>query len=142
MSRNSTLIIGVLLLASVYIYFFTDWFHPPRIQITVQPRPSWSGQTALPFKLDGKYALTDVKVVPLESVETNKSPAPMWHLVKASNAAPISYVIYGQRVDGLKPAPDKPQPDPLEPSAAYHLSIEAGRAKGGLDFRMPPPGGE
>ena len=138
MSRNATLITGVLLLTSVYIYFFTDWFHPPRIQITAQPRPGWSGQTALPFKFDGKYALTDVKVVPLQPAETKKKAQPVWHLIKASNAAPTSYLIYGQTSEGLKPAPDKPQADPLEPDTAYQLSVEAGRAKGELNFRMPP----
>jgi hypothetical protein len=141
MSRNATLILGVILFIGVYAYLFTDWFHPPRIQITAQPRPGWSGQTALPFKLDGKYSLTDVKVVPLQAVETNKPAAPVWHLVRASNAAPTSFLIYGQTAEGLKPARDKLQADPLEPDTAYHLSVEAGRAKGELNFRMPPAPG-
>ena len=129
---------AVLLLAFVYAYFFTDWFKPPHIQISAQPRPNWSGPAGLPFRLDGKYRLTEVKVVPLYALETNKSCSPVWHMVKSSNVTTTAYFFYGAPIEGMKAASDKPAADPLEPDTAYRLSVEAGRARGELDFHTPP----
>src|SRR6266536_1663997 len=102
-SKQTVLISLAILLASLYVYFFTDWINRPRIQIIAQTRPIQPrGQTAkvypVSFLLDGKYQLTSVKVVPLNAYQTNKYASPLWHLRTYTNAAPIEGFVYGQRI--------------------------------------------
>ena len=124
-------------LAGVYVYFFTDWLHAPRIQVTVQSTPSRFGAIVIPFKLDGKYKLTEVKVISLAALATNRNARAVWHLVKSTNAPPVSYFAYGAPIAGLKPPPNAPDATMLEARAVYRLFVRAGRARGELDFRAP-----
>jgi len=39
LSKQTVLIIVAIVLAGVYVYFFTDWVNRPRIQIIAQTRP-------------------------------------------------------------------------------------------------------
>ena len=94
------------------------------------------------FALDGKYALTSVKVVELAVYTTNRKSTPLWHLVAASNAVPSKGFIYGRPIPGLKSATPNARPQPLRPEVTYRLLLEAGRAKGTLDFRAPAIGPE
>jgi len=137
MTKNRTSLVFLTLLAGAYAYFFTDWFHPRRIQISAQVRPARAGQSAVAFRLDGEFKLTEVAVYSLDALATNDRAGPVWHVVTASNAPPVSYFSYGGGIPGLKPAADKPSPDWLRPNAAYRLLVRAGRAKGELDFRAP-----
>src|SRR6266511_3595078 len=92
-SKQSALIILAVILAGIYLYYFTDWINRPRIQIIAQTRPIQPrGPVALvypvSFLLDGQYRLTSVKVVPLGGYETNKFVPPLWHLI-AYTSGPV-----------------------------------------------------
>jgi hypothetical protein len=143
-SRQNVLMLVAALLAGIYICFFTDWIHRPRIQILAQTRPIRptlsSGKTyPVSFLLDGNYRLTDVAVVPYSAIETNKYTQPLWHLVAYTNAPPTQGFLYGARISGMKPATTNVQTQPLQPNSAYRLLVEAGRARGQIDFRTSGP---
>ena len=149
MTKNAVAMVCVaVVLAGIYIYYFTDLINPPIIQIISQSRPvapqRWSRSRVQPvsFKLDGKYRLTSLKVVALESYRTNKYAIPVWHLVSPSNSVPINGFIYGMSIQGMKPAKTNTRPDRLEPDHTYRIIIEAGRARGHDDFKtssqLPP----
>ena len=144
LSKQNVLILIAAVLAGIYVCFFTDWIHRPRIQILAQTRPirpTRSSGKAYPvsFLLDGNYRLTAVKVVPLSAFETNKYTRPLWHLVAYTNAPPTQGFLYGARITGMKAATTNVQTQPLQPNSAYRLLVEAGRAHGQLDFRTSGP---
>ncbi len=133
--KNNFLLIVAILLMATYAYFFTDWFSAPRIQIISQLRPSGRGGVdPVSFSFDGLYRLTSVKVVPLTQYQTNKYATPIWHLVSPSNSAPIPGFLYGSPIRGMVPAVTNSHPAGLEPDTAYRLLVEAGKARGHIDF--------
>jgi hypothetical protein len=139
-SKQTFLILTALVLAGIYVYFFTDWINTPRIQIIAQTRPIQPrGPVAkvypVSFLLDGKYKLRSVKVVPIASFETNKFTPPSWHLIAYTNVPPTEGFLYGQRLPGMHPWMTNARPQRLEANTAYRLFVEAGRAKGQVDFR-------
>ncbi|SRR6266496_2494637 len=139
-SKQTVLIILAILLAGIYVYFFTDWINRPRIQLIAQTRPIQpKGPTAkvypVSFLLDGQYQLTSIKVVPLGALATNRFAPPMWHLVAYTNVSPVEGFLYGQRIPGMRPLMTNDRPQQLEPSTKYRLVVEAGRARGQIDFQ-------
>ena len=91
------------------------------------------------FALDNDYSLTEVKVVPLAALQTNKLAQPIWHLVSDSGSDDVSHVSYGEKINGMDPAVAGAQPEPLQPGVMYRLFVAAGRAKGQLDFQLGVP---
>ncbi len=139
--KNFILIAIVLVLAGVYVVYFTSWFRPKTIQIshTSRPaRPARSGPAAsrLVFSLEDYYKLTEVKVVPLAEWQTDHGAPPVWHLVSDSNSVPVNVFAYGQRIRGMKPAVSGERPQPLETNVAYRLFVTAGAIKGQHDFEI------
>lgn len=142
MTKNAVSMVCVaLVLAGIYIYYFTDWINPPVIQIISQSRPivpnrgSRNKVYPVSFKLDAKYRLTSIKVIPLDIYKTNHFGLPVWHLNSVSNSAPIHGFIYGMNIQGMKPAKSNTQPERLKPDTSYKVLIEAGRARGEDVFR-------
>jgi hypothetical protein len=141
MFSKQTLLIGLaILLAGIYIYFFTDWINRPRIQIIAQTRPIQpQGPTAkvypVSFLLDGNYKLGSVKVVLLSAYETNRLTSPLWHLIAFTNVPSTEGFLYGQRIAGMRPWRTNAGPQQLEPNTVYRLFVEAGRARGQIDFQ-------
>lgn len=143
-SKQNILILVAAVLAGIYICSFTDWINRPHIQILAQTRPirpARSSAKAYPvsFLLDGDHRLTDVKVVLLSAFETNRYVRPLWHLVAYTNPPPTHGFLYGARISGMRPATTNAQPQPLQPNSAYRLLVEAGRARGQIDFRTSGP---
>jgi FlaG/FlaF family flagellin (archaellin) len=141
--KNFILIAIALALAGVYIVCFTGLFRPKIIQITKANRPvrtSQAGATTVQvfFALDNDYSLTDVKVVPVAALQTNKLAQPVWHLVSDSGSDDVSMFAYGERVSGMDPVASV-EADPLQPGVMYRLFVAAGRAKGQLDFQLGVP---
>ena len=91
---------------------------------------------AVAFGLDRDYGLTEIKVVPLVEWQTDHSVLPLWHLVSDSKSEPIKFFLYGQNIDGMKPAMPGAQPKPLETNVVYRLFVSAGSIKSQHDFQI------
>ena len=143
-SKQNVLILTAVVLAGLYVYYFTDWINRPLIQIIAQTRPIQpKGPVAqvypVSFLLDGQYQLKSVKVVNVGAYETNKFVPPLWHLIAFTNTPPSQGFLYGQRLPGMKPSISNARPDRLQPTTVYRLFVEAGRSKGQIDFRTSGP---
>jgi hypothetical protein len=144
--KNWLMMIVLLVLAGVYIFYFTDWLKPKIIQISSTSRAfgrrpvnnAGAGPEMIPvtFSLEPQCRPTEIKVVPLAAWQTNQSTMPVWHLVYSSNAAPMKIFFYGQRLRGMKPEISGAQAEPLQPNVTYRLFLTAGRAKGQHDFEV------
>jgi hypothetical protein len=141
--KNSVLIVCVLVLAGVYVFFFTDWFKPQTIQIyhasraTRGLRPGAAKSDTLPvtFGFQRELKLTEIKVVPLAAMQANKDTLPIWHLISDSNSVPIKFFFYGERIRGMKPEVPGSRPEPLQTNVTYRLFVAAGSIKGQHDFQ-------
>ena len=143
MTKKNWLLIAVAVaLAVVYVIFFTDWFKPATVQIfhtNRAPRGRFHSAEAMPgliFGINRQLQLTDIKVVELSALRTNKNALPLWHLVSDSNSVPVKSFSYGQTIRGLKPAVAGVRPQPLETNVTYRLFVEAGKVKGQHDFEL------
>jgi hypothetical protein len=141
MNKKNFMLIGfALVLAGVYVVYFTDWFRPKTIQISHTSRPVRSARSGamasqLSFGLGDYYELTEVKVVPLAALQTNQLAQPVWHLVSDSKSVPIKYFIYGQGIRGMKPEAPGVRPQPLLSNVTYRLFVQAGSLKGQHDIQ-------
>jgi hypothetical protein len=145
--RTWFLIVLAAVLGGLYVYHFTDWINVPRIQILKSSRmvrnPRFAQATyPVVFTLDGRYQLTSVKVYAASALATNKRTSPLWHLVTKSNTPPLRGFFYGQRIPGMVPYKTNSPPQRLQPGVTYRLLLEAGRARGQLDFTAQSAGGE
>ena len=145
MTKNGIILSFIaVLLAAVYVYYFTDLFRKEGIQIipTIRPgRPSaiprgpdQENVSPVSFALDGKYKLTSVKVCIAAELATNKYATPLWHLISDSNSIPSKAIIYGGPIKGMKPETPKARPEPLLPDIEYTLLLEAGKARSQTNF--------
>jgi hypothetical protein len=143
MDKKSQILIGfAVVLAAVYIVFFTNWFKPQTVNIFhttryVSYRRSTSGtMPELMFGLNQKLSLTEITLVSLAASQTNSVNVPLWHLVSSSNSTAVKSFFYGQYIRGLKPAVPGSRPQPLTTNVPYRLIIEAGKVKGQHDFEL------
>jgi hypothetical protein len=138
--KATSLILIALVLAGMYIYYFTDLIHPPAIQIIYQVRPAPARNKdagfIISFTMDQPVIPNSIRVFPVSALATNKNPATLWYLVKGTNSVPIRGFYYGRNVQGMKPMVPKKRPDLLEPGVEYRLVVEAGRSVGTLDFHL------
>jgi hypothetical protein len=143
--KNWLMTIVLVALAGIYVVYFTDWFKPKIIHITHTSRTfrdhRRSGQSAgfvtepIAFGFDQAYRFSEIKVVPVAALATNKNALPVWHLTSDSNSVPVKFFFYGQRVRGMKFAVAGVRPEPLQPGTTYRLLVTAGSAKGQHDFQ-------
>jgi len=150
MTRKVWLLIALaVLLGGLSLYLNKDWFAKDNIQIYHRSRPAHGplGRRAtqddspinpIVFGFDRKLKLTDLKIVPLSDIETNKYPQPIWHLISESNSAPIKNFMYGSRITGMHPALKDAKPEPLEPGVTYRLFVQTSSQKAQHDF-VPDP---
>ena len=145
--KNWLMIIVLLVLAGVYIFYFTDLFKPKVIHITSTSRAIRSrfrnaagGSEPVPviFNLEPPGRLTEIKVVLLSGWQTNQNTLPVWHLIADANAVPLKYFVYGQHIRGLKPEVPGANAEPLVPGVMYRLFVTAGSVKGQHDFEVRP----
>jgi len=143
MTKKNWCLIGItVLLAAVYIAFFTEWFKPQTVKIfhtsrNVRERNPQNG--ALPgliFGINRQLKLTDLKVVPVTELATNQNSLPVWHLVSDSNSVPVKSFFYGQFIRGLKPAVPGSRPQVLKTNVTYRLFVVADKIKGEHDFEL------
>src|SRR5262245_18251568 len=99
--KNKLLAVAGLPVAlALCAYLSADWFRLAEMEIydrisTGRPirKAARTNETAtatsVVFGFDRYYALTDVKVVAVAELATNKHARPLWHLVSDSNSIPI-----------------------------------------------------
>ena len=140
--KHWTLIAG-LVFAITYACLFAGWFKPKTIEIYHTQRPAGYAMrnrrdvpATLSFGLEGRFKLTEIKVVSLAAWQTNHGVPPVWHLVSDSNSVPVNLFSYGQRIRGMKPAVIGERPLPLEPNVPYRLFVTAGKIQGQHDFEV------
>jgi hypothetical protein len=137
--KNFALIAVVLVLAAVYIIYFTDWFRSKPIIISHTSRPMGrNGRMLMLFSLGGDYNITEIKVVPLDEWQTNRMAQPLWHVLGDSDD-PVNHFVYGQRLDGLDPAVEGARPEPLQPGVKYRIFVAGDSRKGSHDFQWNSP---
>jgi hypothetical protein len=138
-----------LVLGGISLYLNTDWFARDDIHImfrSMPPRPGFfrrrQADTAavnpVLFGLDRKLKLTQIEVVVLADIKTNKYPHALWHLQSDSNSVPIKDFFYGDYIQGMHPAFRGTVPEALEPGVKYRLLVEAGSRKAQIDFEPAP----
>jgi hypothetical protein len=141
--KNWLMTVMLVVLAGVYVFYFTDWLKPKIIHISHTSRALHSrfkraaaNLETIPvtFDLEPECKPTEIKVVLLAEWQTNQNALPLWHLIASSNAAPIKMFMYGQRIRGLKPEIPGTRPEPLQPDVTYRLFLTAGNAHGEHDF--------
>lgn len=143
--KNWFLIFTAIVLATVYVVYFTDWFRPKIIvihhisrEIRTGRRPHDASQpltVPVTFGLEKICKLTEVKVVALSAWQTNQDTIPLWHLISSSNSVPVKMFGYGQNIRGMKPAVPGTRAEELQPGITYRLFIIAGSATGQHDFQ-------
>jgi hypothetical protein len=146
--KNRLMTIVLVVLAGVYVFYFTDWFKPKIIHISSTSRATRSrfrnsadGNAApvpVIFNLEPQSKLTEIKVVPLAVWQTNPAVLPVWHLVASSNSMPVKMFVYGHHIRGLKPEVPGADAEPLQPDVTYRIFLTAGSAKGQHDFEVKP----
>ncbi len=135
----------LVLLACLYVVFFTDLFAAKSIEVTpmirpsriLAPKPSDPFQPSVfpvTFLMRGNWNLTSIKVVSVQELKTQKYPVPVWHLISDSNSVPTRSFFYGERIRGMKPGIPRARPEPLQPNVEYVLLLEAGKVKGRANF--------
>jgi hypothetical protein len=142
--KNILLVVAAVVLAAVYVVYFTDWFKPKTVQIfhtsrNPRPRAVRGGSGALPsliFGINQQLKLTEIRVIPSSAYQTNQTALPVWHLVSDSNSVPVKQFFYGQFINGMKPAVKGARPQQLETNVTYHLIVLAGSVKGEHDFEL------
>jgi hypothetical protein len=140
--KNFMLISLVLVLAGIYAVFFTDWFRTKTILISHTSRAVRSNTRTgtlagrVFFGLGDYYSLTEVKVIPLATLQTNKLAQPIWHLVADEGSDDVNQFFYGEKIRGMDPAVAGSRPEPLQPGVTYRLFVSAGKVKGQHDFQF------
>jgi hypothetical protein len=136
--KEITWISVLIVLAVVYVVFFSHWFQKRQIGITVSARPTRRpGQTVYPiyFTLNASYEFTSLEVLPMDNDKFNPGAVPVWHLVSDSNSVPTRAFRYGQKIPGMKPALEGVHPDPLVPGTIYRLLLSTRDASCQVDFQ-------
>jgi hypothetical protein len=140
--KNWLLLIIAVALAAVYVIYFTEWFKPKTVKIFDTSRnlrgrfQTGGGMPSMIFGLNRQLKLTEIKVVPLATWETNNKVVPIWHLISASNSIPLKMFFYGQHIGGLKPAVPGARPESLTTNTVYRLFVTAGKVTGQHDFEL------
>jgi hypothetical protein len=132
MNKKSWVLVALaIVLGAVYLIHFTSWFKPKVMLISHNER---FGE--INFNLGTPYRLTDIKVVSVSALASNKYALPAWELKSDSNSAPIKLFSYGQRIHGMKPLVSNAQAEPLTPGETYRLFVDAGPQKAQYDFKL------
>lgn len=145
MTKNGTFLsVVAVVLAAIYVGFFTDWFQKQTIQIIPQIRYGRPSQISrgpdktqvypVSFSFPEKYKLTAVKVFAEGDLATNKYPAALWHLVSDSNSVPTKSIVYGLPIRGMRAAVEQARPEPLQPDVKYVIQVEVGKVKAQTNF--------
>lgn len=137
--KNIFLISLVVVLADVYVIFFTHWFQHRVMLISHTSRPEGGRDSVrMTFSLGDYYELTDVKVVPLDDFKKNPDTPALWHLVSDGSDS-TELFSYGENIGGMDPAVAGSEPEPLQSGVRYRLFVTAHAIKAQHDFYFGAP---
>jgi hypothetical protein len=141
--KDIWLSVVLVALVAAYICFFTNLFKHKAIRIfyTTNQARAVRVRKDVPyvmFGLEGKFNLTEIKVVPVASFQNNSETPPVWHLISDSNSLPVQRFVYGQNIRGMKPAISGAQAQDLQTNVMYRLLVTARGIKGSEDFEIKP----
>lgn len=153
MKREVMLVSAAVVLGGLYLCFFTNFFSGAKpLQVYAQVRfaatafnhqkaPKADDIEAMPisFTFDGKYQLTELKVVNADEYKTNKYAHIMWHMISDRASVPTKGFLYGSKIQGMKPSIPRGKPDALQPDTNYLLLVTAGKQRGEVPFRTKAP---
>ena len=141
--KSSILVAVAVVLAAVYVFYFTDWFQSPTVKIfhtnrnSIRHRNEQSGSMPnLIFGLSRSSRITEITVVPLAEYQANPKLLPLWHMVSDSNSVPLKTFYYGQNIRGLKPAVAGSHAQTLTNNITYRIVVSVGKIKGEHDFEL------
>jgi hypothetical protein len=141
--NNWMLAILAVVLATVYVIYFTDWFRPKTVtlfhtyrDLGVRAARQQGALPALRFSSNRQLQYTEIKVVSCADMATNKNPFALWHLISETNSVPVKWFFYGQWIGGMHPAVKGTHPQVLETNVMYRLLITAGKITGQHDFEL------
>jgi hypothetical protein len=137
--KNIFLVALVVVLAGLYVVYFTDWFRPKFIRIEHTVRSVSAGGRELnnvTFSLHKDYRLTSLKVVSSAEYQTNDHTAALWHLVAEKGSTPVKGFAYGFAIPGMTPFVAGTEPYPLKSGVNYRLLLEARSVKGEHEFAI------
>jgi hypothetical protein len=134
MNKQTVVLSSVaLVLALLYVAYFTDWLKHKDIQI--HWTASRAAANSVSFYLNPPSKLTSVEVVTTEEAKTNKFPHALWHVVAGTTPVVVSNFTYGAAIPGMKPKIPTAVAEPLEPGTDYSLLVESGEGlKGEKSF--------
>jgi len=133
MKNKDTFLIGLaVVLAAVYVLFFTDWTKKKDIQISytnLRVSPNGDDEPTVLFIFDKKekFSLSSIKVVSDAEAKTNKTPHAYWNLTARNGSKPVVSFPYGFPVPGMETA--KAAPESLEPGEKYRLIVQTSNKK-------------
>ena len=144
MFKKSSLLVAVaVVLAAVYVFYFTDWFQSPTVKIFHTNRNSIRHRNVqsvsmpnLIFGLSRSSRITEITVGPLAEYQANPKLLPLWHMVSDSNSVPLKTFYYGQNIRGLKPAVAGSHAQTLTNNITYRIVVSVGKIKGEHDFEL------
>jgi hypothetical protein len=142
--RTAIILVLGLVIGGVYVVYFTNWLLPSDMKMAVQQRPIPVKPKEIPpaqtvaFVFDKRYAITEIKVVPLLNGKYNEFSLPAWHLIAHSNSVPTRGFAYGDNVRGMIPGAPHAKTYPLEPNVSYRVLISAGKKHAEFDFTAKP----
>lgn len=136
MSKQTFFLVSMaVVLAILYVAYFTDWTKPKNIHVFWRISPANASGVA--FYLDKEYPLTSIKVVSTDDAKTNKYPHELWHMVAQGTPPMTKTFNYGGVIPGMKPEVPTAVPEPLQPDTDYSLIVEAGNGfKGEKSFSI------
>ena len=149
--KELSLVALVVLMAGVYVFFFSGWFKdkPVNIHHTVRPIIEYQRRSATPpppgprkqyysvtFALEGDMRFNDVKVVNASEIATNKYAHPIWELVSEKGSEPTQGFTYGGPIPGMTPKVRDATPDPVESGIRYRLVLQSGKKIFTHDFSI------
>lgn len=130
MNKKTWILVAVaVVLGAFYIVHFSSWFKPNLLLISHNERFG-----RINFSLSSDCLLTDVKVVSVSALASNKYALPAWELTSGSNSVPTRIFSYGERIRGMKPVVDNAVPEQLVPGQTYKLIVQAGSRKAEHEF--------
>ncbi|HEX4342861.1 MAG TPA: hypothetical protein VH255_05695 [Verrucomicrobiae bacterium] len=144
--KNIVLTLCLVIMAAVWVIYFSGWFTKQNIEIMhnfhSQRKRAGSNNTStapvLSFGFSREYQLVELKVLSESALHTNAAPLPEWHLTSESNSVPLKMLIYGQWIQGMKPAVPNSRPHPLQPGQSYRLLVKTTTGQeGDYEFKSP-----